>query len=137
MKKLIFLSLLILLIKSADAQTTSTIKGRVIGQAMEELEGVIVINICNAETATSNRRGFFQIKADKGDTLVFTYYKYSSNRRGIKHIANNLNVILINSKAAALPKDFTMGELRKALREDDKSHEILENGAERNGLWNY
>ncbi len=137
MKKLIVLSLLIFFFKPASAQTASTIKGRIIGQAMEELEGVIVINICNAEMATSNSRGFFQIKADKGDTLMFSYSKYSSNRRGIKHINNNLNVILINSKAAALPKDFTMGEFRKAVREDDRSYEILEKGAERNGLWNY
>jgi hypothetical protein len=137
MKKLIFLSLLIFLIKSAAAQTTSTIKGRVIGQDMEELEGVIVINICNAETVTSNKRGFFHINTAKGDTLMFTYTKYSSGRRGIKHVGDNVNVILIDRKAAALPNDFSIGELRKAVREDDKSYEILEKGAKRNGLWNY
>lgn len=140
MKKLIYLSLLLLLIisfKQTSAQTSTTVKGRIIGQAMEELEGVSIVNMCNAETAITNKRGFYQIRAAKGDTLFFSCNKYSRDSRPIKRLTDNVNVIMINRKTAALPDNFTTGEYKTAAREDDKLYDILEKGAERNGVWNY
>ncbi|MGZ3765714.1 MAG: hypothetical protein ACXVB0_01380 [Mucilaginibacter sp.] len=122
---------------TTSAQTTATTKGRILGQNMEELEGVTIINMCNAETVTSNKRGFFQIKATKGDTLVFTFAKYSGCKRAIKHPADHVNVILINKKTAALSHDFTAGEYERASHEDEKLYKILDKGAEQSGLWNY
>jgi hypothetical protein len=140
MKRLTHITMLLLLIlscKSSSAQTTATIKGRVIGQAMEELEGVTIVNVCHTEMATSNSRGFFQIKAAKGDTLIFISSKYSQGKSFVKHLTDNVNVVMITRKTAALPIGFTDDDFRKAAREDEKLYDILEKGAERNGTWIY
>ncbi len=140
MKKLIPICLLLLLIlscKLSSAQTIATIKGRIIGQAMEELEGVTVVNVCHTEMATSNNRGFFQIKAAKGDTLIFISTKYSTGKSFVKRLSDNVNVVMITRKAAALPIGFTESDYKKAAREDEKLYDILEKGAERNGTWIY
>jgi len=137
-KKIIFLIFPVILITiTASAQTAVIIKGRVIGQNMEELEGISIVNLANAETVSSNKRGFFNITAAKGDTLVFKSKKYSGDKRIVKRVADHVDVIMIMRKTAALPAGFTVSEYNAAARADDKLYNILEKGAEREGLWNY
>jgi hypothetical protein len=138
-KKIIplILPILFLFTFTASAQTSATIKGRVIGQNMEELEGVNIINLCNAESATTNNRGFFRINAVKGDSLLFTCKKYSKDQRAVKRLTDNVNVVMITRKTASLPENFTNDEYKTAARADDKLYNILDKGAEREGIWNY
>ena len=140
MKKLIFFFLLTFLIKPASTQTLPTVKGRIIGQKFEELEGVTILNIRSAEKAVSNTRGFFRINATRGDTLVFTFTKYSKGSRIIRKVSENVNVIMIDRKAPELPPNYTVAEYSDYLplhEEDEKLYKILEKGAVRAGLWNY
>ena len=126
----------IFLFHSASAQTTPTlIKGRIIGQAMEELEGATIFNIHSLDSAKTNSRGFFTIKAMRDDTLIFTYPKYSKDWRIVKRITDHINIIMINRKAIGVPD--TTAQYKRAARDDDKLYKILDKGAERNGVWNY
>jgi hypothetical protein len=142
MKKTIILPLFILsilFVKAVSAQTpvTATLKGRVIGQNLEELEGVNISNKRDSTKATSDHRGFFTLKVAANDTLIFTSNKYSSAMYIIKRLTSNINVIMITSKADVLAPDFTTGQFEKAFKEDERIKRILDKGAERNGLWNY
>jgi hypothetical protein len=140
MKKLIFLSLLIFLIKPASAQTVLTVKGRTVGQNLEELEGVTILNIRSSEKTLSDKRGIFRINATKGDTLIFTFTRYSRDSRIIRKLSENVNVIMINRKTLELPPNYTVSEYKNYLplhEEDEKLYKILEKGAVRAGLWNY
>jgi hypothetical protein len=130
--------LLSVLYKPSLAQTNSTtIRGRVLGQDLEELQGVKIINMCNADTATTNKRGFYKIFVSKGDTLVFVSNHYNQWARAVKRVADNVNVVMINRKTAVVTGSPKSDEFKKAAKEDDKLYEILDKGAERNGQWNY
>ena len=139
MKKLFYPALVILLfisIKSANAQSTVTIHGRILGQNLEELQGVKVINLCTADTGSSNKRGFYTINASKGDSIAFMSKNYSPGIHAVKRMSENINIILFHRKAPGIP-DMQSSEYKSALKEDYRIYEILEKGAARNGQWNY
>lgn len=102
---------------------------------MEELEGVRIINIHSLDTAKSDSRGFFSVKAVYGDTLVFIHSKYSKIVKPIWNTHSRINLIMIDRKTVSLP-DSTK-EYLQAARDEDKLYKILEKGAERSGIWNY
>jgi len=92
-------------------------------------------HIHSLDSAKTNSRGFFTIKAVRDDTLIFTHPKYSKAIRVVKRVADHINVIMINRKATGAPD--TTAQYKRAAREYDKLYKILEKGAERNGVWNY
>lgn len=136
MKRPYLIIILLFITKLVSAQTTETIRGRVLGQNLEELQGVKIINMCNADTAFTNKRGFYKILVAKGDSLFFLSEHYSQDKRAIKRIKDNVNIILIKRKANGIA-DHNSSDYKKAVKEDASLYEILDKGAERNGQWNY
>ena len=131
--------LLLLSAKLSFAQSVLT-KGRVLGQNMEVLEGVTITNKNTSDKANSDKQGFFRINTKKGDTLIFTFTKYSKDMREIRKSSENVNIILIDRKAKDLPPDYTRSELHTYKREhneDERIYEIINKGVEREGLWKY
>ncbi len=115
-------------------------KGRILGQNMEVLEGVSIANKNTGEKASSDKQGFFYINTKKGDTLIFTFSKYSKDVRVIRKPSENVNMILMDRKARDLPPDYTGSEYNayeKARDEDERVYRIINKGVEREGFWKY
>ncbi|BAU55814.1 hypothetical protein [Mucilaginibacter gotjawali] len=113
------------------------ITGRVIGMNLENVQGVMVTNICTAETAKTDNNGIYHIHAAKGDTLAFVIPKYSNELRGIKPSRENLNIILIKRKADSFVNKSPGRDYSKALSDDNELYRILEKDAKLEGKWIY
>ncbi|HEY8782659.1 MAG TPA: hypothetical protein VIM16_13630 [Mucilaginibacter sp.] len=113
------------------------ITGRVLGVNLENVEGVIVTNICTAEKASTDSHGIYHIEAAKGDTLAFEIPKYSGELRSIKAQKGNLNIIMIKRKAIDLLPNHSRSDYSKARKDDDELYRILEKDAKIEGKWNY
>jgi hypothetical protein len=114
------------------------ITGRVLGVNLENVQGVIVTNICTDEKVSTDNHGIYHINVAKGDSVGFAVAKYSSVLKGIKSDkAETLNVIMIKRKADNLPPGHSRDDYNKAKTEDDDLYRILEKDAKVEGKWNY
>lgn len=116
---------------------TFIVKGRVIGFNLEDINAGSVINICSGEVTLTNKRGLFQIKATKNDTLVFEFTRHSREYRELKKPKENLNVILIRRKTEELPAGYSSSDYNKARKADQEFYRILEKDAKVEGKWIY
>jgi hypothetical protein len=110
--------------------------GRVLGVNLENVHGVVITNICTAETATTDGNGIYHIGASRGDTLNFEISKYSKEVRSIKS-NENLNIIMIKRKTGNLPPGYSRSDYNKAKKEDDELYRILEKDAKLEDKWKY
>jgi hypothetical protein len=137
---ILFIAILLVFSTRLSLAQSILSKGRILGQNMEVLEGVTIYNKNTSEKVNSDKQGIFSISTKKGDTLIFTFSKYSKDVRVIRKPSENVNMILIDRKARDLPPDYTGSERylnEKAHDEDERVYRIINRGAEREGLWKY
>jgi hypothetical protein len=116
---------------------TFLIKGRVIGFNLEDIGAASVTNMCTGEGTTTNKRGMYQIRAVKNDTVVFQFARHSLEYREAKRSKENLNIILIRRKTEELPVGYSRSDYNKARKADEEFYRILEKDAKLEGRWIY
>jgi hypothetical protein len=124
-------------VKQPQTYLVSSIKGRVVGLNVEMLQGVIITNKRTGDKTNSDNNGIYQLNVAKGDTIIFEFLNHSKEMRVIKHLQENLNVVMIKKKADEMPPNASPSDLRKAEKADDELYRILEKDAKLEGKWNY
>ena len=100
-----------------SALTSIPITGKITDQTGKQLPGVTITNKKSKIVAVSDADGNFNISADKGDILVFTFVGYSSKQvivgdRGIINISleqktSDLNQVVVIGYGSSKKKDLT------------------------------
>ncbi len=86
MKKCLFLFVILLIGYTVYGQSDEpqTVKGKVLNAANDKvLSGVNIINLTQVSGTITNEKGYFEIPAEVGDTLYFSYLGFKPIRIGI------------------------------------------------------
>ncbi len=113
------------------------IKGRVVGQQMENVPYARITNTRTHQEVETDTGGFYYINASTGDTLTYKSIGYTQEKREVNDITKHLNVLLINKTVNDLGAVWTRRQWRKAERSVEKYYKQLERQADQSGKWKY
>lgn len=108
---------------TAYTQETSMLSGRIIADSLQS-DAIHVINKTKEIGTISNESGYFEIKATKGDTLVFSSIQYALRQHIVSDndfVSNNLRIRLepsVNQLDEVLVRQYSLtGKLEEDLQE--------------------
>lgn len=115
---------------------TEVIKGRIIGENLEDVIGAEIQNSRTGLKVNADRNGIYNIDAVVGDTLTFYFVGYTKEKRIVKD-QSHVDVLLMNKNVNDLGAIWTKKQWEKASKEIEKKYRQLEREAQKAGKWNY
>lgn len=128
---------LFLCLVTASFAQSGKIKGRVVGEQLENVPGAEIINLRTHQEVVADASGFYDINAAIGDTLTFKFIGYTQEKRVVVNIAKNINVLLIDKAVNDLGAIWTKKQWKKAEEAKNNYYKQLEKKADQLGKWNY
>jgi len=115
---------------------TEVVKGRIIGEKLENAVGAEILNGRTKHKVNADGNGIYNIDAIVGDTLTFYFVGYTKEKRIVKD-QSHIDVLLMNKNVNDLGAIWTKKQWKKANKQIEKRYSQLEGEAQKTGKWNY